>query len=126
MSARRVTNCSRMFNWASGNIERNDSVGTAGGPNAWGSRVTFERPDTDALVRERLRANANDPDALFVLAALHVRDGDVDRGLSVLDRVLRVDPHYPGAWMFKAKLHWMRGDARAAERARRTAEATDL
>lgn len=70
--------------------------------------------------------NANDPDALFVLAALHVRDGDVDRGLSVLDRVLRVDPRYPGAWMFKAKLHRMRGDAKAAEHARRTAEATDL
>lgn len=87
--------------------------------------MTFKRPDTDALVRERLRANADDLDALFVLAALHVRDGQLDEGLTVLDRVLRIDPRYPGGWRFKAKLHRMRGDAEAEDRAWRTAEATE-
>jgi Flp pilus assembly protein TadD len=87
--------------------------------------VGFERPDTDAIVRERLRANANDIDALFVLAALHARDGQLDQGLTVLDRVLRIDPGYPGAWRFKAKLHRLRGDRDAEERAMRTAEATE-
>ena len=85
--------------------------------------VTHERPDTDALVRERLRANADDVDALFVLAALRLRDGDVGGGLSVLERVLRIDPRYPGAWIFKAKLHGLLGDREAAESARQSAEA---
>lgn len=83
------------------------------------------RPDTDALVRERLAMNADDVDALFVLAALRLRDGDVDGGLSVLERVLRIDPRYPGAWIFKAKLHGIQGDAEAAEQARRNAEANE-
>jgi Tfp pilus assembly protein PilF len=87
--------------------------------------VKHERPDTDTLVRDRLRANADDVDALFVLAALRLRDGDVDGGLSVLERVLRIDPRYPGAWIFKAKLHRLRGDSDAAEAARRNAEVNE-
>ena len=77
--------------------------------------TTFERPDTARLVRLRLAENADDVDALFVLAALRVQDGDVKSGLTILDHVLRVDPRYPGAWRFKAKLHRMEGDA-AGER----------
>ncbi|MGQ0798296.1 MAG: tetratricopeptide repeat protein [Methanobacteriota archaeon] len=80
------------------------------------------RANTDDVVRERLRANADDPDALFVLAALHARDGHVAKGLHVLDRVLRIDPKYPGAWVFKAKLHRLQGDPDAAARAERRAE----
>lgn len=81
-----------------------------------------ERPDTDDLVRERLRANADDLDALFVLSAIHAREGHVAQGLDVLDRVLRIDPKYPGAWVFKAKLHRLQGDPDAAVRAERRAE----
>lgn len=75
---------------------------------------SYERPDTALLVRQRLTENAEDVDALFVLAALRALDGNVDEGLTILDRVLRIDPRYPGAWRFKAKLHRMRGQ-RAAE-----------
>jgi hypothetical protein len=81
-----------------------------------------ERPDTDAVVRARLREKPDDPDALFVLAAMHARDGQIRSGLDILDRVLRIDPRYPGAWIFKAKLHRMDGQPTMAERAEERAE----
>ncbi len=83
------------------------------------------RPDTDFLVRERLRQNRDDVDALFTLAALRARDGKIDEGLSILDRVLRIDPRYPGGWIFKATLHQMRGERSQAESARRIGEASE-
>lgn len=74
-----------------------------------GLRLTRQdRPDTAELVRERLAKDANDPDALFTLAALRAKDGKVEEGLTILDRVLRIDPNYPGAWVFKATLLRMR------------------
>ncbi len=82
----------------------------------------FERPDTALLVRQRLLENADDVDALFVLAALRVQDGNVEGGLTILNRVLRIDPRYPGAWRFKAKLHGMQGEAAAQKSATRRAE----
>lgn len=84
--------------------------------------TTYERPDTARLVRLRLLENADDVDALFVLAALRVQDGDVNAGLTILDHVLRVDPRYPGAWRFKAKLHAMLGDTAAERSAEQRAE----
>jgi hypothetical protein len=84
--------------------------------------TTFERPDTARLVRLRLLENANDVDALFVLAALRVQDGDVSAGLTILDRVLQVDARYPGAWRFKAKLHRMQGDTAGERSAEARAE----
>jgi len=75
--------------------------------------TAFERPDTAVIVRQRLLENAEDTDALFVLAALHARDGDVAEGITVLNHVLRIDPAYPGAWRFKATLHRMRGENEA-------------
>ena len=89
-----------------------------GGPRLSG----FVRPDTAVLVKEALEKNQDDVDALFVLAALRVLAGKVGEGLSVLDRVLRIDPKYPGAWMFKAKLHNMQGEPEAELSARRRAE----
>jgi Flp pilus assembly protein TadD len=86
-------------------------------------RVTaFERPDTAVIVRQRLLENAEDVDALFVLAALHARDGSVAEGITVLDHVLRLDPAYPGAWRFKATLHRMRGENDAMRSAWQRAE----
>ncbi len=83
------------------------------------------RPETAVLVRERLAQDANDLDALFVLAALRTQDGNVDEGLSILDRVLRMEPSYPGAWFFKEKLHRMRGEPDEAASARVRGEATE-
>jgi len=76
----------------------------------------------DVLVRKRLSQDANDKDALFTLAALHVNAGRLDDGLGVLDRVLRLDPRYPGGWIFKAKVHRMRGEREAAASANLMAE----
>src|SRR5467141_4391253 len=83
-----------------------------------GGRVTvFLQPDTAVIVRQRLLENAEDVDALFVRAALHAHDGLVAEGITVLDRVLRLDPAYPGAWRFKATLHRMRGENEAGQSA---------
>jgi len=106
--------------------EANIDLGTtspdaSGGPSRRAA-VRPVRPDTDDLVRERLRANADDVDALFVLSAIHAREGHVVQGLDVLDRVLRIDPKYPGGWVFKAKLHRLQGDPDAEARAERRAE----
>src|SRR2546429_9797791 len=83
-----------------------------------GGRVTaFRELHTAVIVRQRLLENAEDVDALFVLAALHAHDGLVAEGITVLDRVLRLDPAYPGAWRFKATLHRMRGEHEAGQSA---------
>lgn len=87
--------------------------------------TAFQRPDTALVVRQRLSNNAEDLDALFVLAVLHARDGNVAEGITILDHVLRLDPRYPGAWRFKATLHRMRGEDEAERSAQREAEATD-
>lgn len=94
------------------------TVERSGGPRV----PSFHRPDTAVLVKEALERNADDVDALFVLAALKVQGGNVQEGLSILDRVLRIDPTYPGGWRFKAKLHGMQGEDDAAGSARRRAE----
>jgi len=70
-------------------------------------------------------ANADDVDALFVLAALRVQEGYLEEGMTILDRVLRIDPRYPGAWRFKAKLHGMQGEPAAEQSARQRAEDTE-
>src|SRR5437660_5480336 len=79
--------------------------------------TAFVPPDTAVIVRQRLLEHAEDVDALFVLAALHAHDGLVAEGITVLDRVLRLDPAYPGAWRFKATLHRMRGENEAGQSA---------
>ena len=84
--------------------------------------TAFVQPDTAVIDRQRLLENAEDVDALFVLAALHAHDGLVAEGITVLDRVLRLDPAYPGAWRFKATLHRMRGETEAGQSAWERAE----
>ncbi len=85
----------------------------------------MKRPETSLLVREALAKDENDPDALFVLAALRAQAGHPEEGLSILDRVLVIDPDYPGAWFFKEKLHKMRGEIGPAENARLRGEAIE-
>ena len=75
--------------------------------------TAFEIPDTAGIVRLRLLENADDLDALFVLAALRAQDGLVAEGISILNRVLDLSPTYPGGWRFKATLHRMRGEPEA-------------
>jgi hypothetical protein len=83
-------------------------------PTSGGRLVTaFEIPDTAVVVRARLLENADDLDALFVLAALRAQDGLVAEGISILNRVLDLSPTYPGGWRFKATLHRMRGEDEA-------------
>jgi tetratricopeptide (TPR) repeat protein len=84
--------------------------------------TAFVRPDTAVIVRQRLLENAEDVDALFVLAALNAKDGRLGEGIRILDRVLRLDPAYPGGWRFKAKLHRMRGEDEAERSAWARAE----
>ena len=83
------------------------------------------RPDTSVLVRRALRRDKNDPDALFVLAAIRAQDGAFEEGLSILDRVLVINPAYPGAWFFKEKLYRLNGQPERALEARRRGEATE-
>ncbi len=78
---------------------------------------TLTRPETSILVRDALARDANDVDALFVLAALRVQDGYPEEGLSILDRVLKLNPDYPGAWFFKERIHRIRGETPQAESA---------
>ncbi len=85
----------------------------------------LHRPPTSVLVNEALQRDANDVDALFVLAALRAQEGHPEEGLRILDRVIRMDPDYPGAWFFKEKLHRMRGETALAESARAQGEATE-
>ena len=82
----------------------------------------FTRPDTTLIVRQRLSENAEDTDALFVLAAIEARDGNVSGGLTLIDHVLHLDPKYPGAWRFKATLHRMQGEGEAERSAWERAE----
>ena len=89
------------------------------------SEPAIHRPPTSVLVREALERDKDDVDALFVLAALRVQAGHSDEGLSILERVLVINPDYPGAWFFKEKLHRMRGETDAADSARREGEATE-
>ncbi len=86
---------------------------------------SLTRPETTVLVRDALARDANDVDALFVLAALRVQDGYPEEGLSILDRVLRIDPDYPGAWFFKERIHRIRGETPQAETAHRQGEAVE-
>src|SRR5207302_9431247 len=79
------------------------SAGTSGE----GPMTAFVQPDTAVIVRQRLLENAEDVDALFFLAALHAHDGLVAEGITVLDRVLRLDPAYPGPGRCQATLHRM-------------------
>ena len=87
--------------------------------------IAYARPDTVLIVRQRLAENAEDLDALFVLAAIEARDGNVSGGLTIIDHVLRLDPTYPGAWRFKATLHRMRGEGEAERSAEERAEHTE-
>jgi hypothetical protein len=87
--------------------------------------TAFEVPDTAVIVRTRLLENADDLDALFALAALQAQEGLVAEGISILDRVLVLNPSYPGGWRFKATLHRMRGEGDAERSAWARAEDID-
>jgi tetratricopeptide (TPR) repeat protein len=91
-----------------------------------GSVMTYvERPETAILVMQRLAENADDVDALFVLAAMEAQEGRVVEGLKILEYVLHLAPAYPGGWRFKATLHRMTGDVEAELAAWERADASE-
>lgn len=67
-----------------------------------------------SVVRDRLRANPEDPDALFAQAAYLAVDGRTREALGVLHELAKVDPHHPGLWRFKARLYAEIGEAKFA------------
>jgi hypothetical protein len=100
-----------------------DPLPPEGAPGGAGTHI--ERPETSVLVQQRLAENANDIDALFVSSAMEAREGRVAEALTILDRVLRLDPAYPGGWRFKATLHRMNGEAEAERAAWDRAEGAE-
>ena len=87
-------------------------------------------PDDDTLAtareaRRRLDKNADDPDALLVLALLYAMLSEYGTSLRFLDRLVRVFPGYPGALRLKAQLHRQNGEEEMAARCEETALRTD-
>ncbi len=70
---------------------------------------------------ERLRANPNDADALFVLAAFRAREGRFQESIDVLDRLVALNPRYPGVWRLMEKVHRLSGAPKKAAECRERA-----
>ncbi len=68
----------------------------------------------DAL-KDHLRANPNDYDALVALGLVMLSLRQPDKALDCFNRVSRADPKYPGIWRFKAKAFDALGDGANAE-----------
>lgn len=60
--------------------------------------------------RKRLEKNPADLDAMFTLAAIRARFGDVKLALDMVEALLAVNPQYPGGLRLLAKLHEMIGN----------------
>lgn len=70
----------------------------------------------------RLAEDPEDPDALFVRAAMLGTLGNLQGALDTLDILARVEPHYPGLWHFKARLYAELGNAQMRELCLETAK----
>ncbi len=71
--------------------------------------------------QRRLREGANDPDALFTVAAWAAVRGEYTKSLVLLHRLTKTDPDYPGVWRFKAEVYRRLGKERMAELCEETA-----
>jgi predicted Zn-dependent protease len=69
-------------------------------------------------LREHLRANPKDHDAIVALGLFLYARGEADKALECFNRVSREDPKYPGIWRFKAKAFDALGDRQSAEECR--------
>lgn len=62
------------------------------------------------MCRERLDRNPQDLDAMFTLAAIMARQGNVELAITMVEGLLAVNPQYPGGIRLLARLHKMIGD----------------
>ena len=69
-------------------------------------------------LKDHLRANPKDPDALVALGLFLLVNGQPEKALDCFNRVTRDDSGYPGIWRFKAKAFDALGDPAAAEQCR--------
>lgn len=69
-------------------------------------------------LRDHLRANPKDHDALVALGLFLLSRGEADKALECFNRVSREDPRYPAIWRFKAKAFDALGDRESAEECR--------
>ncbi len=58
----------------------------------------------DELLGVGRRLHTNNPNFLFLEAAIHQRRGDAEKALAVVNQVLAIDPEYAGAYQLKAEL----------------------
>ncbi len=73
------------------------------------------------IARERLRADPEDCDALFSLAAALATVDDPRDAVRTLERLETINPNYPGLWAFEMKLFARLGDAERWQRSRKKA-----
>lgn len=73
------------------------------------------------IARERLRADPEDCDALFSLAAALATVDDPRDAVRALERLETINPNYPGLWAFEMKLFARLGDAERWQRSRKKA-----
>src|SRR3990172_8403767 len=70
------------------------------------------------IAQERLKLAPADPDALFAIAAAQASMDEMRGALETVERLVKIDPRYPGLWALKAKLHTHLGDADKARASR--------
>lgn len=69
----------------------------------------------------RLKAEPRNTDLLFVKSVALAKLKDYRAAVAALNEVTKIDPLYPGLWIFKAKLYSRLGDANMARLCRRRA-----
>lgn len=79
--------------------------------------VDMDREFLQAL-RDHLKANEKDLDALVALGLWLLSREEPGKALECFNRVTRTDPAYPGIWRFKAKAFDAIGDSKSAAQCR--------
>jgi predicted Zn-dependent protease len=73
-------------------------------------RTEAQIKQIERMCRERLDRNPQDLDAMFTLAAVMARQGNVELAIAMVEGLLAVNPEYPGGVRLLATLHRMLGD----------------
>ena len=73
-------------------------------------RTEAQIKQIERMCRERLDRNPQDLDAMFTLAAIMARQGNVELAIAMVEGLLAVNPQYPGGIRLLARLHKMIGD----------------
>jgi tetratricopeptide (TPR) repeat protein len=75
------------------------------------------------LCDDTLRADPANTDALFTKGVFLAKIREFRRALQCIERVVDIDPSYPGLWRTKAVIHVKLGETKEAEACRRRASA---